>query len=369
MLKVIISGGGTGGHIFPALSIANALKEKYKAVDILFVGAVGKMEMEKVPQAGYKIIGLNITGIKRSLSLSNLLFPFRLIGSVLKAKKIIKEFQPDVAVGVGGFASGPLLYAASGSKVPCLIQEQNSYPGITNKWLSTKADRICVAYDNMERFFPKDKIRFTGNPIRRDMIDLRGKAERAYEMFGLNPQKPLVFITGGSLGAKSINECILANINRFIENDIQLIWQTGKMFFPQVERLKADLKSKGVFITDFISHMDYAYSIADLVVSRAGAGAVSELCVVGCPCILVPYPFAAEDHQTKNAEALVNSGAAILIADNQVGARLTDEVLALVSDNDKLQRLRKNLLNLGITDAADVIADEVFNLSLKSKNK
>lgn len=363
MLKVIISGGGTGGHIFPAIAIANALKAKYNQVEILFVGALGKMEMEKVPAAGYKIEGLNITGIQRSLSMSNLAFPFKLWASVRKSKQILKEFKPDVVVGVGGFASGPLLYAASKMNIPALIQEQNSYPGITNKLLAKRVQCICVAYEGMENYFPKEKLKLTGNPVRQDILSLSGKRDRALEYFKLDSNKKTIFITGGSLGAKTINESILKNLVEFAKRDIQLIWQTGKAFLPTAQQAIKELNTTGILAFDFISKMDYAYAMANLVVSRAGASSVSELSLVNKAAILIPYPFAAEDHQTKNAQALVNNNAAILIKDSNAMELLGSTVIDLMEHDAKREKLEINIAKLAIKDSAEVIAAEVYHLA------
>jgi UDP-N-acetylglucosamine--N-acetylmuramyl-(pentapeptide) pyrophosphoryl-undecaprenol N-acetylglucosamine transferase len=362
LLKVIISGGGTGGHIFPAIAIANALKAKYNQVEILFVGALGKMEMEKVPAAGYKIEGLNITGIQRSLSLSNLAFPFKLLQSINRSRKIIKSFKPDVVVGVGGFASGPLLYAASQLKIPALIQEQNSYPGITNKLLAKRVQTICVAYDHMENYFPKEKIKLTGNPVRNDILNLSGKRERALEYFNLKDGLKTVFVTGGSLGSKTINESILKSIDALATNNIQLIWQTGKNFIGTAQEALKKHDGKGLYAFDFISKMDYAYAVADLVVSRAGASSVSELSLVNKAAILIPYPLAAEDHQTKNAMALVNYNAAVLLKDEEAKEKLCGLVLELIKNEERRQKLENNITRLAIKDSAEVIAAEVYRL-------
>lgn len=367
MLKVIISGGGTGGHIFPAIAIANALKAKYNQVEILFVGALGKMEMEKVPAAGYKIEGLNITGIQRNLSLSNLAFPFKLLQSVLRSRQIIKSFKPDVVVGVGGFASGPLLYAASQLNIPALIQEQNSYPGITNKLLAKRVQTICVAYDHMENYFPKNKLKLTGNPVRNDILNLNGKRERALEHFNLKEGLKTVFVTGGSLGSKTINESILKNIELFAANNIQLIWQTGKNFIGTAQEAVAKHADKGIHAFDFISKMDYAYAVADLVVSRAGASSVSELSLVNKAAILIPYPLAAEDHQTKNAMALVNYNAAVLIKDEEARQKLGDEVMDLIKNDERRHKLENNITRLAIKDSAEVIAAEVYRLGTSKR--
>ena len=364
-LRVIISGGGTGGHIFPAIAIANALKKRLPDMEILFVGAKGKMEMEKVPAAGYKIEGLWISGLQRKLTLSNLLFPIKLIVSMFKARKIVKSFKPDVVVGVGGFASGPLLKAATSLGVPALIQEQNSYPGITNIMLSKKVEKICVAYDGMEKYFPKDKIILTGNPVRQDILSLEGKRERALELFGLSSDKKILLVIGGSLGARSINESIHDGLKKLKDNNIQVIWQTGKTYFTIAQDAVKPYQSEGIKAYDFITKMDYAYAVADLVLSRAGASSVSELCLVKKPAILVPYPFAAEDHQTKNAMALVNHKAAILLKDDQVSSKLVSTVIELMMDDQARTRLSENISRLAVSDSADVIANEVFNIAKK----
>ncbi|HRH01560.1 MAG TPA: undecaprenyldiphospho-muramoylpentapeptide beta-N-acetylglucosaminyltransferase [Bacteroidia bacterium] len=363
MLKVIISGGGTGGHIFPAIAIANALKEKYNQVEILFVGAEGKMEMEKVPAAGYKIVGLNISGLQRKSILKNISFPFKLFTSVRKSKALIREFKPNVVVGVGGFASGPLLYAATKMGIPALIQEQNSYPGITNKFLAKKAKRICVAYDGMEKYFPKEKIILTGNPVRQDIKNLAGKKERGLEFFGLDASKKTVLVIGGSLGARSINEAIKNCLPEFEKKNIQLIWQTGKPFKAIAEKAVDDYAGSVIRVHDFISKMDYAYAVADVVVSRAGASSVSELCVVDKAAILVPYPLAAEDHQTSNAQALVTHHAAILIKDAEVGEKLSNTLFDLLANDEKRMKLEENILKLAFRDAAEVIASEVASIA------
>lgn len=363
MIKVMISGGGTGGHIFPALSIANAIKEKYSGSEFLFVGAIGKMEMEKIPAAGYKIIGLPITGIARSLSMKNLAFPFKLMKSIRISKKLIKEFKPDVVVGVGGFASGPLLYAASKMGIPTLIQEQNSYPGITNKILARRVDKICVAYDGMDKFFPKERIRFTGNPIRKDIINLSGKRERGIEKFGFDGNRKVIFVTGGSLGSKTLNECTAAALSSLEEKKIQLLWQTGLSYENQAKEFLKNFPGLKSVCVPFIKEMDYAYAVADVVVSRAGAGALSELCMVHKAAVLVPYPFAAEDHQTKNAQALVNHKAAIMITDRDAHGSLFSAAIELVLNDEERQKLEENISKLAVQDAAETIASEVYNLA------
>ncbi len=362
-LRVIISGGGTGGHIFPAISIANEIKKLVPDAEFLFVGANGRMEMEKVPAAGYKIIGLNIAGLQRKLTLSNLTFPFKVIASLLKAKKIIKEFNPDVAVGTGGYASGPTLRAASGKGIPSLIQEQNSFPGITNKILAKKVQKICVAYEGMEKFFPKEKIVMTGNPIRQDIADIKNKKETALKFFNLDPHKKTLLIIGGSLGARTINESIAAGLKKFADEEIQILWQTGKNYFPTAKETAAAFVSKHIYAFDFITKMDLAYAAADCVVSRAGASSVSELCVVGMPCILVPSPNVAEDHQTKNAMALVNKNAAILIKDSDAAAKLVEAAITLLKDSSKQSELKKNISSLAFYDSANKIAKEVLKLA------
>jgi len=364
--KVIISGGGTGGHIFPAVAIANALKKINPNTEILFVGAKGRMEMEKVPKAGYKIIGLWISGIHRRITFKNILFPFKLILSLLKSGMIIRRFKPDVVVGTGGFASGPLLYRAAGKGVPTLIQEQNSYPGITNKLLGKRVDKICVAYDDMDRFFPKEKIMLTGNPVRQDILNLEGKRARGLEMFGLSGNKRILLVVGGSLGALTVNESIHNGIERLLDNNIQLVWQTGESYIDKGRKIVNDLGCQNVvYVSDFIHDMDYAYSIADLVISRAGAIAISELCVLEKPIILVPSPNVAEDHQTKNAMALVNHQAACLVKDVEARDQLIDRVLELIFNDDELQRYVKNISGLAHKDSAKVIASEVLRLAEK----
>ncbi len=364
-LRVIISGGGTGGHIFPAIAIANAVKEIRSDAEILFVGASGRMEMEKVPAAGYKIEGLWISGLQRKITLGNLMFPIKVMSSVMNARKIIKRFKPDVAVGVGGYASGPLLFAATMKGVPTLIQEQNSYAGITNKILGKRADKICVAYENMERFFPKEKIIITGNPVRQDIESMAGKRERGLEHFGLRADLKTVLVVGGSLGALTINKSMRTMLNALVENQIQLIWQTGKGFHPQA--LDALMNSDPAFIKvhEFIRRMDLAYSVADLVVGRAGASTVSELTIAQKPAILVPSPNVAEDHQTKNAMALVNRQAAILIKDVDAQSSLWHTIHELVNDVDKSHRLAENIGKLAFHNSARTIANEVIKLASK----
>lgn len=364
-LKVIVSGGGTGGHIFPAVAIANAIKKKYPDTQILFVGAKGKMEMEKVPKAGYPIQGLWISGLQRSLSLSNLLFPFKLISSLWNALKIIRKFKPDLAIGVGGYASGPLLKAATWMGVPTLIHESNSFPGITNKLLGGKVKKICVAFPGMDKFFPKEKIVITGNPVRQEILDLTGKREKAMEFFGLNPSLPIVLVIGGSQGARSINNGINAALNQFKENNYQLLWQTGIPFKDIATESVQKLNYSGIQNHEFIYQMDLAYAVADVVVSRAGAMSVSELALVKKPAILVPLPSAAEDHQTKNAMTLVSENAAILVKDADVPQQLFAEIHSLLSHPEKREKLKENIQKLAISNADELILKEVDALLKK----
>lgn len=360
-IKVIISGGGTGGHIYPAIAIANAIKEINPKAKILFVGALGKMEMEKVPKAGYEIIGLPIAGINRSNLFANLGFPIKLIKSLWAAHKIIKDFAPDVAVGVGGYASGPLLLAASMKGTPILIQEQNSYAGITNKFLSKYAQKICVAYPGMETFFAKEKIILTGNPVRKDIIDVASKKELALQFFGLNTTKKTLLVIGGSQGAKSINEAIFDGAQRILDAGYQIVWQTGKLFTEKAKSISKDNKN-AVFTAEFIYEMDLAYAVADVVVSRAGALSVSELCLARKPSILVPLLTAAEDHQTKNAMSLVGKNAALIVKDNDTKDKLVDETLKLMGDDTNQKLLSKNIFTLAKPKAATEIATHVLAL-------
>ncbi|MBW4891290.1 undecaprenyldiphospho-muramoylpentapeptide beta-N-acetylglucosaminyltransferase [Mucilaginibacter sp. HMF5004] len=361
--RIIISGGGTGGHIFPAIAIANALKKLDPKTEILFVGANGRMEMEKVPAAGYKIIGLDIQGIQRKSVVKNLMFPIKLIGSVRKALQIIKDFKPDAAVGVGGYASGPLLYAAGLKGIPTLIQEQNSYAGITNKWLGKKADKICVAFDGMEQFFPASKIIKTGNPIRKDSVDIENKRMQALELLKLSPNKKTILVTGGSLGAGTLNKSVLAGLDKIIAADVQVIWQTGKFYYnSMMEKLGSD-HNPNICIMEFLNRMDLAYAAADIIISRAGAGTIAELCVIKKPVILVPSPNVAEDHQTKNALALVGTNAAAFIPDRDAEAKLIDKALELLNDKDKQKELSKNIGKLAMPNADEVIAKEVIQIT------
>ncbi len=365
--KILITGGGTGGHIFPAIAIAESLKYKLTEVDFLFVGAKNKMEMKKIPDAGYKIIGLWISGLQRRFTLQNLLFPLKVILSFYKARKIIKSYSPDVIVGTGGYASYPTVKAAYSVKIPTLIQEQNSYPGITNKNLAKHADTICVAYEGMEKYFPTSKIVLTGNPVRKDIIELKNKTQEAIDFFKLNNKKAVVLVIGGSQGAKAINEAIDSNLETLQKNNIQIIWQTGKYYYDQARNTIAARKLNNVFVHEFISRMDLAYSAAGVIVSRAGAIAISEICVVQKPTIFVPLPTAAEDHQTKNAMKLVNKNAAVLIQNKNVHKQLADMIIEIINNQEKQKELSENIKQFSVTDASDRIADEVIKL-LKKEN-
>jgi UDP-N-acetylglucosamine--N-acetylmuramyl-(pentapeptide) pyrophosphoryl-undecaprenol N-acetylglucosamine transferase len=363
--KFIISGGGTGGHIFPAISIANALKETFPDAEILFVGAKGRMEMERVPAAGYPIEGLPVSGFDRKNMLRNVKVVQHLMLSIIKARKIIRMFKPDVAIGVGGYASAPVLRAASAFGVPTLIQEQNSYAGVTNKLLAKKAACICVAYDGMERYFPKEKIVMTGNPVRQDLFAVAPKEEVAYRFFGLNPAKKTILIVGGSLGARTINQGVIAHLEMLAASDVQVIWQTGKFYIDDAKKAFEPFACNHIIVTAFVSRMDYAYSIADLVISRAGASSISELCLLAKPAILVPSPNVAEDHQTKNALALVKHDAAIMIRDAEAREQMIPEALKILQDVQKMSGLSKNILNLAEPNSAGRIADEVKKLLVK----
>lgn len=362
-LKIIISGGGTGGHIFPAIAIARAIEQMRPGTEILFVGANGRMEMEKVPAAGYRIEGLDIAGISRSNMLKNLSLPAKVLKSVSRAKEIITQFKPDAIVGVGGYASGPTLWAGIRKHVPTLVQEQNSYPGVTNKILSRYVKRICVAYQGMEKFFPKDKIIVTGNPVRQDITDLQSKRADAVKHFNLQENMVTVLVIGGSLGARTINESISSSLELFAKNNIQLVWQTGKQYYAQAKEM--DKKFTNIHVYDFITKMDLAYAAADVVVSRAGALSLSELCITGLPSILVPSPNVSEDHQTKNAMELVSHDAAIMIKDTEAKNELGNAVMKLVGDKELRQKLSRNISALAIKDSANRIAQEVIALTEK----
>lgn len=355
--RFIISGGGTGGHIFPGIAIANELKRRYPHCEILFVGANGKMEMQKIPDAGYSIKGLDIQGLQRKLTFDNLLFPYKVWRSIQEAKKIIKAFDPDAVIGVGGYASAPTLRAATILGIPTLIQEQNNYAGLTNKWLSKKVKTICVAYPNMERFFPKDKIVFTGNPVRDIIAHSQIGREQGMKAFGLDSSKKTVLAIGGSLGARTINRAIEDLVPYFINSDVQLIWQTGEIYYKQV--FDKIVKNDSIVMKDFIRNMEAAYACADLVISRAGAISVSELCIVGKPTILIPSPNVAEDHQTKNAMALVNENAAKIIKDEDAQSKLKDVIDEILLDENIQNTLSKNIKKFEAKDAVVKIVDEI----------
>lgn len=361
-LKVILSGGGTGGHIFPAIAIAHAIRSKVPDVEFLFVGAQGRMEMEKVPAAGFRIEGLWISGLQRSFTLDNLSFPLKVIISRIKARKIIKSFKPNLVIGTGGYASWPTLRVASALGIPTVIQEQNSYPGITNKMLAKKVRLICVAYEGMERFFPASKIHITGNPIRQDISRSTATKAEALQFFGLKEGKTTLFVTGGSLGARTINQSLLAGLQKLAEHEIQLIWQTGKLFAPQASGAVEPLAERGMFTAPFISRMDLAYKAADIVISRAGATSISEICAVGKPGILVPSPNVTEDHQTRNAEALSKKNAALLVADKDAETKLISEIIKLAGDTALRTSLSCNVLAMALPDAADTIASLALEL-------
>jgi UDP-N-acetylglucosamine--N-acetylmuramyl-(pentapeptide) pyrophosphoryl-undecaprenol N-acetylglucosamine transferase len=366
--RIIISGGGTGGHIYPAIAIAHALQALQPETEILFVGAEGRMEMQKVPEAGYKIIGLWISGLQRRLTADNLAFPFKVISSLRKSSKIIDKFRPDAVVGVGGFASGPLVYAASRKKIPSLLQEQNSYAGLTNKILAGKVDRICVAHEGMEKFFPQEKIVFTGNPVRKDIVSLAAqglqtKRKEAFEFFELDPEKKTILVVGGSLGARTLNDSMLAGISQLTAQGAQLIWQCGKFYHQEMSsRLTAIADKPGIRLHEFLSRMDLAYAAADVVISRAGALAISELALVRKPTVFVPSPNVAEDHQRKNAESLVRQDAALMVTDAEAPSRLVDVTLSLLQNEAQQHELSENMKKIARPDAAEHIAKEVISL-------
>ena len=368
-IRIIISGGGTGGHIFPAVSIANAIKAKRPEAQILFVGAEGRMEMQRVPAAGYEIKGLPVRGLIRPLwSPKNIGVALDYLKSIRMVKSIVKDFKPDVAVGVGGYASGATLDAAAKMGIPCLIQEQNSYAGVTNKHLASKARKICVAYEGMERFFPADKIMITGNPVRQNLIETKMSREEAVTSFGLDPKKKTILFVGGSLGARTVNESILRRLDVIRKSEVQIIWQTGKFYSAKI---KAQLENaepvKNLVVTDFISDMGTADKAADLIISRAGASSISEFCLIGKPVILVPSPNVAEDHQTKNAMSLVNKQAAMIMKDAQAPDELVDLALETVNSKEKLESLSMNIKKLALPDSANIIADEVLKLAEEGK--
>lgn len=360
-LKFILSGGGTGGHIYPAIAIANELKKRFPEAEFLFVGAKDKMEMQKVPQAGYAIKGLWIAGLQRKLTLQNALFPIKLLSSLWESRKILKSFKPDVVIGTGGFASGPLLNVANSLNIPTLIQEQNSYPGITNKLLSKKAAKICVAYENLERFFPKEKMILTGNPVRQDLIDVSSKREEAIAFFKLDPKKKTLLVLGGSLGARRINQLIEKELQGLLSQKVQIIWQCGKLYLDDYSKYN----SSQVQVVTFIERMDLVYAAADVVISRAGASSVSELCIVGKPVIFIPSPNVAEDHQTKNAQAIVDKKGAIMIKESALEDEFSIVLEALLKDEGKQQLLGDNIKKLALPQATIQIVDEIEKLLKK----
>ena len=373
--RVIVSGGGTGGHIFPAISIANAIRQQRPDAKILFVGAEGRMEMQRVPDAGYEIIGLPVAGFDRKRLWRNVGVIIKLLRSQWKARKIIKQFKPQVAVGVGGYASGPTLKTAAMMKIPTLIQEQNSYAGVTNKLLAKNAHKICVAYEGMERFFPKEKIILTGNPVRQTLLSQKVSREEAANHFGLDAQRKTILIIGGSLGARTLNETMIAGLDMIKQHpEIEFIWQVGKVYIEQVKTTLAEYSGKPVcnqhveglpnlYVNDFIKSMEYAYAASDLVVSRAGAGSISEFCLLGKPVILVPSPNVAEDHQTQNALALVNRNAALYVKDSEANRQLMNLAIETVCNDDKLKELGKNILDMALPNSAEIIASEVLRLA------
>ncbi len=356
--RFILSGGGTGGHIYPAIAIANELKRRYKDAEFLFVGAKDKMEMEKVPQAGYQIEGLWISGLQRKLTVKNLLFPIKLISSLLRARKIVKQFQPHVAIGTGGFASGPLLKMAATANISYVLQEQNSFAGITNKLLANKAEKICVAYDGMEKFFPEEKVIKTGNPVRSDLIDIQVDKNEAVSFFGLQQDKPTVLILGGSLGARRINQLIEKELSFFGNKGVQVLWQCGKLYYEEYKKYDSDI----VKVKAFLDRMDYAYTVADSIISRAGAGSVSELCLVGKPTIFIPSPNVAEDHQTKNAEALEKKDAAILLREKDLDVEFESVFDRLINSKEEQKSLVENIKKLAFPRATASIVDEIEKL-------
>lgn len=360
--RVIISGGGTGGHIFPAIAIANALKRIAPDTEILFVGAKNRMEMEKIPAAGYQIIGLDIQGFQRKSLLKNIFLPFKMLKSVYDSISIIKKFKPDVAVGVGGYASGPLLYAAGKMNIPYLIQEQNSYAGITNTYLGKNAKKICVAFEGMEQFFPADKITLTGNPVRKESVTIANKREDAFDYFGLSPNRKTLLVLGGSLGAGTLNKCMVAGLYDIINANVQLIWQTGPSYYAEIVRALPK-KHQCIKIYEFLNRMDLAYAAADVIISRAGAGTIAELCAVGKPAILVPSPNVSEDHQTKNAQALVERQAAFLITDHDAEQKLVKAALNLIEDPKKSTELGQHMTKMALLNADEIIANEILKIA------
>lgn len=360
-LRIILSGGGTGGHIYPAIAIANEIKMRYPEAKILFVGAKDRMEMEKVPQAGYKIEGLWISGIQRSFSIKNFAFPFKLFSSLSKSRKIIKEFQPEVVIGTGGFASGPLLKVASSQGIPTLIQEQNSWPGITNRILAKRVDKICAAYEEVKKYFPGTKTIITGNPVRQDLLQINAKREEALQFFGLKKEKKTVLVLGGSLGARRINQLMAKYAGKFEKEEIQLIWQTGKLYFGEYKKYVG----KYVQMHEFLNRMDLAYAAADVIISRAGAGSVSELSIVGKPVLFIPSPNVAEDHQGKNALSVTQKSAALMLRETELEEKFESEFFSLLNSGEKQQELSENIRKLALPNATAKIVDEVEKLIKK----
>jgi len=375
--RLIISGGGTGGHIFPAVAIANEFRERHPDAQILFVGAKDKMEMTRVPEAGYQIIGLWISGLQRKLTLSNLLFPLKLVVSYIKAMTIVKKFKPHAVIGTGGFASGPIMMAATRFGIPSVIQEQNSFAGLANKQVAGKVSKVCVAYDGMEKYFPKEKIVVTGNPVRKDILSVGMKREKALIHFGFEEKKKTLLIIGGSLGARSINESVIAGMEKLVDAEVQVIWQTGKGYYENYKAKLGRFDLRRIRVQDFVREMDLAYAAADVVISRSGALAVSEICIAGKPVILVPSPNVAEDHQTKNAKALVDKGAAVLVQDKDANAKLIEEAFKLLFDQHRALKLAENIAKLGRPEATSAIVNEIEKLlaeksvdhDLPAKNK
>ncbi|WP_107038365.1 undecaprenyldiphospho-muramoylpentapeptide beta-N-acetylglucosaminyltransferase [Brumimicrobium mesophilum] len=360
--KVIISGGGTGGHIFPAIAIANRIKKEYPKAEILFIGAEGRMEMTRVPAAGYKIVGLWISGFQRRITFKNLSLPFKILASLMKARKIIKNFNPDVVIGVGGYASAPTLKIASMLGIPTIIQEQNSYPGKTNKFLSKKASKVCVAYAGLEEFFPKDNIVITGNPVRSEVVKIDGLRDKGYAHYKLDPNKKTVLVVGGSLGAKTLNESFVDKLKLLQKDDVQVIWQCGSYQYNEMKAKTDNLDMKGIVLTKFINEMEMAYATADVIISRAGAIAISELCIIGKPIILVPSPNVAEDHQTKNAMALVKDDAALLVKDVEAREKLVSTLLELIKNEEKQSVLAANIQKKAIDNADERIVNVIKSI-------
>jgi len=364
--RILIGGGGTGGHVFPAIAIADALRKGNQDMEFLFVGALGRLEMEKVPEAGYSIEGLPVAGFQRKLTLKNITFFFKLLASMIRSRRIVRQFEPDMAIGVGGYASGPILKAAARKGVPILIQEQNSYAGVTNRLLARSARTICVAYENMERYFPADRIVITGNPVRRLLMDIRPDPVEAYGEFDIEKSKKVCLVTGGSLGARTLNRSFMEGLNKLQRDDLVLLWQCGAFYQKEVEERVTASGLKNIRVIPFISRMDLAYGVADVIISRAGAITISELCIAGKPAILVPSPNVAEDHQTHNAESLASVGAALMIPDAEAAGKLVDRMLALMEDEEEKEKLSVNIKNLGIADAADRIAAEANKILLNN---